>query len=303
MPEKFVAIDFETANADLASICQVGVVTFDDGRVFESWGSLVNPQDYFDRINVDIHGINEAAVKNAPTFQQIYAAMLDRLQDQVVVSHTLFDRAALSQAIAKHNLPSISCHWLDSANVVRRAWTQWSCKGYGLTNVCGELGIIYTPHDAVEDARAAGEVLLRAIRTTGIALDAWMTRVDQPINLRSTDRINHRFPESITMDGNPDGVLAGEEMVFTGALTFPRREAAILAAEAGCDVVANVRKTTTLLVVGDQDVKPLAGHEKSIKHRKAEELIAKGHAIRILRESDFLHLVGVTDLAPVFRSP
>ena len=27
MPNKFVAIDFETANADLASICQVGVVS------------------------------------------------------------------------------------------------------------------------------------------------------------------------------------------------------------------------------------------------------------------------------------
>ncbi len=283
MPERFVAIDFETANADLASICQVGLVTFEDGRVVESWGSLVNPEDYFDWINVDIHGIDEVTVKDAPTFQQIYAAMLVRLQHRLVVSHTSFDRTALSQAIAKHNLSGISCQWLDSARVVRRAWTQWSRKGYGLTNVCGELGISFTPHDAVEDARAAGEVLLQAIKTTGVGLDAWMTRVHQPINPSSA--------EPITMEGNPDGVLAGEEMVFTGALTLPRREAAALAAKAGCDVVTGVRKTTTLLVVGDQDIQKLAGHEKSIKHRKAEELIAKGHAIRILKESDFLRLV------------
>lgn len=287
MPEKFVAIDLETANADLASICQVGVVTFEDGRVVESWGSLVNPQDYFDWINIDIHGIDEAAVKDAPTFQQIYAAILDRLQHHVVVSHTSFDRTALSQAIAKHNLSGIPCHWLDSARVVRRAWTQWSHKGYGLTNVCGELGISFTAHDAVEDARAAGEILLRAIGTTGIGLNAWMTRVQQPINPSSG--------EPIAMDGNPDGVLAGEEIVFTGALTLPRREAAVLAAKAGCDVVAGVRKTTTLLIVGDQDIQKLAGHEKSIKHRKAEELIAKGYAIRILKESDFLHLVDLAD--------
>lgn len=287
MPEKFVAIDLETANADLASICQVGVVTFEDGRVVESWGSLVNPQDYFDWINIDIHGIDEAAVKDAPTFQQIYAAILDRLQHHVVVSHTSFDRTALSQAIAKHNLSGIPCHWLDSARVVRRAWTQWSHKGYGLTNVCGELGISFTAHDAVEDARAAGEILLRAIGTTGIGLSAWMTRVHQPINPSSG--------EPIAMDGNPDGVLAGEEIVFTGALTLPRREAAALAAKAGCDVVAGVRKTTTLLIVGDQDIQKLAGHEKSIKHRKAEELIAKGYAIRILKESDFLHLVDLAD--------
>ena len=283
MPEQFVAIDFETANADLASICQVGVVTFENGRVIESWGSLVNPQDYFDWINIDIHGIDESAVKDAPTFQQIYAEMLRRLQGNVVVSHTSFDRTALSQAIAKHNLSSIPCQWLDSARVVRRAWAQWSRKGYGLTNVCGELGITYIAHDAIEDARAAGEVLLRAIGTSGIELNAWMTRVRQPINPSSA--------EPIATDGNPDGVLAGEEVVFTGALTLPRREAAALAAKAGCDVVAGVRKTTTLLVVGDQDIQKLAGHEKSIKHRKVEELIAKGHAIRILKESDFLRLV------------
>lgn len=283
MPEKFVAIDFETANADLASICQVGVVTFEDGRVVESWGSLINPQDHFDWINIDIHGIDEAAVKDAPTFQQIYAEMLRRLQGNVVASHTSFDRTALSQAVVKHNLSGIPCQWLDSARVVRRAWAQWSRKGYGLTNVCGELGISYIAHDAIEDARAAGEVLIRAIETSGIGLDAWITRVHQPINPDSA--------EPITMDGNPDGVLAGEEIVFTGALTLPRREAAALAAKAGCDVEAGVRKTTSLLVVGDQDIQKLAGHEKSIKHRRAEELIAKGHAIRILRESDFLCLI------------
>jgi len=287
MPEIFVAIDVETANANLASICQVGVVTFEDGRIVESWGSLVNPQDYFDWINVDIHGIDETTVKGAPTFQQIYPAMSDRLQNQVAVSHTSFDRTALLQATAKHNLANVSCRWLDSARVVRRAWAQWSRAGYGLTNVCGTLGIPFVAHDAVEDARAAGEVLLRAMKTTGIGLDAWMTRVRQPID--------PSFAKSIAIKGNPDGALAGEEIVFTGALILSRREAAALAAKAGCDVAAGVRKTTTLLVVGDQDIQKLVGHDKSIKHRKAEEQIGKGQAIRILKESDFLRIVDLAD--------
>jgi hypothetical protein len=45
------------------------------------------------------------------------------------------------------------------------------------------------------------------------------------------------------------------------------------------------------LVVGDQVINQLAGHEKSSKHRKAEELIAKGQPIRILGESDFRELL------------
>jgi DNA polymerase-3 subunit epsilon len=80
-------------------------------------------------------------------------------------------------------------------------------------------------------------------------------------------------------------------VVFTGALDIPRKEAADLAASIGCTVTPSVTKKTTLLIVGDQDVTKLAGHEKSSKHRKAEELIVSGASIRILKESDFKELV------------
>jgi DNA polymerase-3 subunit epsilon len=80
-------------------------------------------------------------------------------------------------------------------------------------------------------------------------------------------------------------------VVFTGSLAIPRREAADLAARAGCDVGSSVTKKTTLLVVGDQDVSKLAGKTKSSKHLKAEELNSQGCSIRILRESDFQSIV------------
>ena len=283
MGDRFVAIDFETANADLASICQIGAVTFESGVVREAWGTLVNPEDYFDWINVSIHGIDERKVRKAPTFPHIADALATRVSGQVVVSHTSFDRVALAQALTKYRLEKISCTWLDSARVARRAWTEFARVGYGLGNVCGKLGIEYQAHDAVEDARAAGEVLLQAMKQSGLDLSGWLARVEQPIDPETA--------KPIVYDGNPDGPLFGEQIVFTGALTLPRREAAALAAKAGCDVAAGVKKSTTLLVVGDQDIRKLAGHEKSTKHRKAELLIAKGQPIRILRESDFVRLV------------
>ena len=87
----------------------------------------------------------------------------------------------------------------------------------------------------------------------------------------------------------------GEVLVFTGAFEIPRREAADLAAAIGCQVASGVTKKTTMLVVGDQDIKKLAGHEKSSKHRKAEELIEKGIPIRILKESDFKEIARFSD--------
>ena len=165
--------------------------------------------------------------------------------------------------------------------MVRRTWEDFQKSGYGLSNVANELNISFEHHNAVEDARAAGEILLRAIEHTGISLDDWLTRVYKPITTKS----------SIAREGNPDGILTSEIVVFTGALSIPRRQAAELAVNAGCDVANGVNKNTTLLVVGDQDISRLAGHNKSSKHRKAEDLITQGQNIRILGESDFLRLI------------
>jgi DNA polymerase-3 subunit epsilon len=149
------------------------------------------------------------------------------------------------------------------------------------------LGYSFQHHDALADAKAAAHILLSAISETGMDLEKWRTRAQQPIDLSG----------SIARGGDPHGPLRGEVLVFTGALEMPRREAADMAAAAGCEVAAGVTKNTTILVVGNQDVRNLNGHEKSAKHRKADELIAKGYPIRILKEDDFRELVLVSSVA------
>lgn len=282
----FVALDFETANADLSSICQVGLVVFRDGKVVETFTTLVDPDDYFDPVNVSIHGIDEEEVRGAPRFQDIYPKLSLHIDGAVVVSHTLFDRTAMQQASAKHGLVDVPCRWLDTTRVVRRAWPQYSKSGYGLGNLTREFGIVFQHHDAAEDARATGMILLKAIEESGLSLEDWIIRSGQPITLTPQGRI--------TREGNPDGPLNGEVAVFTGSLSMLRREAADLASNAGCAVEGGVTKRTTLLIVGDQDVTQLtSGQSKSSKHLKAEALITKGQSIRILRESDFLQLIGM----------
>ena len=90
------------------------------------------------------------------------------------------------------------------------------------------------------------------------------------------------------MQGNPNGLLYGESVVFTGTLSQPRSMYAQFASEAGCRVQDGITKETTILVVGWQDSYRLAGYEKSSKHRRAEKLAEAGHGIRILSEEDFL---------------
>jgi len=287
---EFVAIDVETANADMASICQIGLVKCENGTLSNEWKTYVDPEDYFDGINVSIHGINESVVKGAPKFPELADTLRSYLEGMVVVCHTHFDRVAMYQATRRYGISMIECTWLDSARVARRAWKECSWKGYGLYNVCKILGYDFKHHDALEDAKASAHILLAATNESGLDINGWLKRVRQPIDPTAS---SSGF--AIKREGNPEGSLYGEVLVFTGALEIPRREAADLAATIGCQVVSGVTKKTTLLVVGDQDIKKLAGHERSSKHRKAEELIEKGVLIRILKESDFKELARLSN--------
>jgi DNA polymerase-3 subunit epsilon len=295
MPD-FAVIDMETANADLASICQIGIAVFRDHQLCETFKSLVNPCDYFSPVNVQIHGIDEEQVQDAPVWREIYPEILARLEAGVVVSHTAFDRIALRKACICNELPVPELTWLDSARVVRRTWPEFSHAGYGLSNVAANFGISYEAHDALEDAICAGRVLLKAVSDSGIGIDGWLTRAGQPISsIFPPASSPYAQGNGCTRSGNPEGDLYGEIVVFSGALSIPRREAADAAAAVGCEVDQGVTKNTTILVVGDQDVRHLVGHEKSAKHLKAEALIKKGQPIRILCEADFRRMASLPD--------
>lgn len=279
----FVVIDVETANPDLASICQVGVAIFANGKFAQSWSSLVNPEDYFYAHNVSVHGITEKMVATAPRWFEVHERLRAEYSNQILASHTPFDRTAIHRACERVATSPFECQWLDTSRVVRRAWPKFSKSGYGLANVAAQFGISFKHHDAEEDARVAGEILLRAIQETGASAADWCS-----LALRTTSSIT----PSEARSANPDGSLFGSVVVFTGALSISRQEAANAAAMAGCEVGAGVTKHTTLLVIGDHDIRMLGGAEKSSKHRKAEELIAQGQNIRILGESDFVRLIG-----------
>lgn len=280
----FIAFDVETANEDLASICQIGLASYEGTSLTREWKSYVDPEDDFSGFNISIHGIDESMVAGAPTFARLWDWLNSALAGRVICSHTSFDRTSLKRACAKYHLAEPACIWLDTARVARRAWPQFAYGGYRLKDLAKFLSYSFAHHDALEDAKAAARVLLAAIEQTGLDLQCWLKRVEQPLDLTTG---------VIAREGKPDGALFAEVIVFTGALSLKRREAAELAAQAGCTVKDSVTEGTTLFVVGDQDIRRLAGHEKSSKHRKAEGLILKGQQLRILCESDFKVLVGL----------
>ncbi len=171
----FNVVDVETANSRYSSICQIGVVHVRDGRIHGAWKSLVNPEERFSPSNIRVHGIKQHHVMHSPTLPQVDYGLRRRLRDAVLVSHSPFDRVAFRQAMAKYELEPLPVTWLDSVMIARRAWPERS--GFSLGSLARDLGIEFEHHDALEDARACAEVVLRACNATGLNIDNWRRRI------------------------------------------------------------------------------------------------------------------------------
>jgi DNA polymerase-3 subunit epsilon len=170
----FVALDVETANYDMGSICQIGLAGFEDGCLVREWETLVNPEAPFNYyFTNDIHGLDAAAVAQAPRWPELAETLGAWLTGQVVVCHTLFDQRALTAAYGKYGLAPPLCRWLDSCQVARRAWAGESPR-FNLASVCALIGHEFRHHDALEDAKAAGAVILAAMKKTGFTMEDWM---------------------------------------------------------------------------------------------------------------------------------
>ena len=281
----FFSIDVETANADYSSICQIGIAEFKNGVLVDKWVSLVNPETHFDDMNYEIHGIGPDEVEDAPKFNELYSDLYDKLKGSIVVHHMPFDRVAMNRVCIKYDIKSIDVRWLDSARIVKRVWSQFSKKGYGLKNVSNFLNIDFKHHDALEDAIAAGKVIVAASNESNLNIDELLVRVEQPVDPNYSS-----YAKSLNFEPNENGKLFGEHVVFTGELSMPRKDIAQIAANIGCTVKDSVTKKTTILVIGIQDESKLNGYTKSSKHRKAEEMISNGANITILSEQDFVSI-------------
>ena len=101
--------------------------------------------------------------------------------------------------------------------------------------------------------------------------------------------VSHLRP---TVDEIPeDSPLLGKTIVFTGALSLARTDAAQLVVNAGGHVASSVSKKVDYLVLGMQDTWKLKDGEHSGKMLKAAELVAAGAPLELLSEDDFFRML------------
>jgi DNA polymerase III subunit epsilon len=303
----YVALDFETANRTRASACALALTTVVDGEVADRWSTLIDPEVPFEPMNSHIHGLTEVKVRGAPTFGDLADVLQELLADsEVVVAHSAaFDIQVMRASAARYDVELPDFSFACTRVFARRWFPGW--PSYALTYCTRQLGIGdvlgLDHHNPTWDAAAAAMIALAGFRQhqhaswadAAAAHGVQLGRYDhlRYIGCVGADSSNKIAPvPNPELDTDPSHPLYGMSVCFTGALShYARREAAQIVVNCGGQFANNVTQGTDLLVVGEQDLARLAGHNMSSKMRKAASMAADGHPIEIIDEVDFYRML------------
>ena len=152
----YVVLDLENPNFRQNSICAIGIILVRDNKPVEKIYSLINPEDTFDRINMEITKIAPHMVENSPTLPEFWPKVKDVLINNIVVGHNItYDLKLISKSLQRYHIPVPDFRYVCTLSLSRR---YLNLPSYKLENIAKQLHIIYNPHNAIEDARAAFEL-------------------------------------------------------------------------------------------------------------------------------------------------
>lgn len=85
----YVVMDLENPNFRQNSICAIGVMLIRNNNVVERKYSLINPEDTFDNINIQITKIAPHMIKQSPTLPEYWSEISSWLSNNVIVGHNI----------------------------------------------------------------------------------------------------------------------------------------------------------------------------------------------------------------------
>jgi DNA polymerase-3 subunit epsilon len=104
LPARLAFVDLETTGSRVTrdAITEIAILRVEEGREVGRWQSLVYPGRTIPPFFVQLTGISNAMVANAPTFAEVAGTVAAQLDDCVFVAHNAgFDRGFLACAFAR----------------------------------------------------------------------------------------------------------------------------------------------------------------------------------------------------------
>jgi DNA polymerase-3 subunit epsilon len=304
----FVALDFETANEQRSSVCEIGLSFVEKDLVVETRSWLVRPAgNQYSAYNVSIHGITPEDTLDKPEFDEIWEELRFLIEGKVVVAHNAaFDMYVLRDVLNLYGLDYPNINTLCSCTLARKVFP--GLLSYSLAPVCDYLDIpLINHHRAGNDSEACAEICMRAFEKINITDFSMLADTHRIVlgtmcsenktyigpkikrNYAGKPNLDAKTIIGDTSKQDSDNLFYGKTVVFTGTLTSMKREDAMqIIADIGGIPENAISTKTNFLVVGQQNFRLVGKEGLSGKMKKACRFREKGLDIEIISEQDFI---------------
>lgn len=154
MINSYVCIDLETTglNPKTDRIIEIGAVKVVEGRVVDTFSTYVNPGRKLEERIVELTGIVQEQVDDAPEITQVLPELITFLEDYPLLGHRiLFDYSFLKKAAVNQKL-SFEKQGIDTLRIARCFLPELEKRS--LEFLCKHYEIPHHAHRALADAEA-----------------------------------------------------------------------------------------------------------------------------------------------------
>ncbi len=124
-PESYTVIDIETTGLDpmFDSIIELGAIKFENGNQISQFQSLVNPGYEIDDFIIELTGITNDMLSEAPTIQEALPNFLSFVGNSILVGHNVnFDINFIYDNAEYLALPIFKNDFVDTMRISRRLY-------------------------------------------------------------------------------------------------------------------------------------------------------------------------------------
>ncbi len=149
-----VVVDVETTGLDYTreKIIEFAGVKLVNGKIKDTFETLINPHQHIRKSSAAIHGITEEMLEGQPEEEEIYPKIFEFIGDAPIVAHNaIFDFSFLNRTSKRLYAKPLENQYIDSQEMFKEVFPQ--CESCGLESLMRKFKVDFsTRHRAMADA-------------------------------------------------------------------------------------------------------------------------------------------------------
>ncbi|MFK2825031.1 PolC-type DNA polymerase III [Bacillus sp. B190/17] len=164
--ETYVVFDVETTglSAVYDTIIELAAVKIKDGDIIDRFESFANPHHPLSATTINLTGITDDLVQNAPEVEEVLKKFKDWTEDAIFVAHNAsFDMGFLNAGYTRYGLGKSVNPVIDTLELARFLYP--TLKNHRLNTLAKKFDVELTQHHrAIYDAEATGYLFVRMLK-------------------------------------------------------------------------------------------------------------------------------------------